>query len=948
MNYSATAPPSLRGFQFRNILRGLMYFTFWSWNILFLYLTLPFLAFVIGPLFIAVFLDEMPLDFVLAGLAIVLTVFSYTIIGIRKPYRSSPSLLFKIFYGIEIPLLMLLFFRVFFVRQLTWSSWFLLILIFCGIMFYTLWFFNRQWIESLHPIFSILGAYLMSFVGLGFATFLLFYVIPLLPDIIWYIITFQWLVDFFSMLYKNGLDGLMIFLFVCILFGVSTSVFIAFPLSFLWLYLRRAIVIIGDIGQRWSKPLVAVCLCGLLLGNILLFLQLNKQPQTSVFAILKTDPRSDEQRQNLLEQQEYIRKGLLNAYLSPYRYLSTEAESTDIQYRFMKELKLSSTSASKIQSLYNLLISPFLYQGNSMENDIASAQKLYQNFFDQPIQKAEATEIKKAIESTWDRDQISAGLLNIEDKKVYLQKQDCHISEAGSIAEIEIHEVYQNKTGNQQEIFYYFTLPETAVITGLWLGDTENRNNRFEFAVAPRGAAQEVYNREVQRRVDPALLEQVGPQQYRLRAFPIPPKLHIRGEQRVMHLWFTYVITVNEDDTWTLPHLLEKRNIFWDGDTQRSGVLKNVHWDDNVQWLPSTLKRKPTLPGNKSFSHIVKTSGDSIAKLIRFEQGMEQRQLEELPIRTAAVLIDTSKSMQKHQHHLAETMNILMNSNHFNSTFFNQHSLQIPENLIKTPENIVFYGRTSIMEMLSSWRNSEYCRKKTWDVVIIFTDEGSYELDVDQKIESGFGCPIWIVHINNVIPRAYADSVLDTIKSSGGGFARSLDDFYETLQCIEQRKTDKQFISFSNGMMIQSLDSQFHATEQSNIPDFEMKLWQKLAAKFSIEHIRLTANMNSLENLDTCHQLALSSGIVSPYSSMIVLVNDRQREALEKAEQRADRFDREIESGNEMLTKPSNPLKATGIPEPEEWLLIIVCGILLIYAFWNRKINSNSRMTMIQ
>jgi len=87
---------------------------------------------------------------------------------------------------------------------------------------------------------------------------------------------------------------------------------------------------------------------------------------------------------------------------------------------------------------------------------------------------------------------------------------------------VEIEEVYENLTFENQEIFYYFSLPEDAAITGIWIGRTDKREEMDAFIVAPRGAAQLVYEQQVRRNIDPALLEQVGPAQYRLRVFPIP------------------------------------------------------------------------------------------------------------------------------------------------------------------------------------------------------------------------------------------------------------------------------------------------------------------------------------------------------------------------------------------------------------------------------------------
>ncbi|HAZ47125.1 MAG TPA: hypothetical protein DDW76_27390 [Cyanobacteria bacterium UBA11369] len=59
---------------------------------------------------------------------------------------------------------------------------------------------------------------------------------------------------------------------------------------------------------------------------------------------------------------------------------------------------------------------------------------------------------------------------------------------------------------------------------------------------------------------------------------------------------------------------------------------------------------------------------------------------------------------------------------------------------------------------------------------------------------------------------------------------------------------------------------------------------------------------------------------------MIVLVNDQQRYELQQAEQQSDRFDREVE--DQQLPKLNLP-DITGVPEPAEWLLLIVGAVAL-------------------
>ena len=175
----------------------------------------------------------------------------------------------------------------------------------------------------------------------------------------------------------------------------------------------------------------------------------------------------------------------------------------------------------------------------------------------------------------------------------------------GDLAEIELHEVYENRTGDPQEILYYFSLPETAAVTGLWLGETDDRGAAFAFTISPRGAAQRVYRAEVQRRRDPALLEQVGPRQYRLRAFPIPASTVDnaggRGRSRpeivpgrAMHLWMRYR-ALADGDAFPLPHLLEERNAYRDRATRRTLDGRPISLDA-ATWLPASIAAEARRP----------------------------------------------------------------------------------------------------------------------------------------------------------------------------------------------------------------------------------------------------------------------------------------------------------------------------------------------------------------
>ncbi|NJL20302.1 MAG: TIGR02921 family PEP-CTERM protein [Leptolyngbyaceae cyanobacterium SM1_3_5] len=276
-----------------------------------------------------------------------------------------------------------------------------------------------------------------------------------------------------------------------------------------------------------------------------------------------------------------IRRGLLNAYLAAYRYPYIEDQWMQLMYE--SEFGLSPETTAAIQQAYDFVMSPFTYRGT--RSDIDKAAGLYGQFFDTPILRGESQAIKRAIQSTFDRNQAKAGLLDVDERRVWLADQQVTVTPHGDWADVEIYETYDNQTIEQQEILYFFSLPESAVITGIWLGESSDRRRAFPYTIAPRGAAQQVYNEEVERRIDPALLEQTGPRQYRLRAFPIPPI-----GQGEMHLWFTYKV-LQQAGNWPLPQLAERRNLYWTRQTQRQINGKSASSKD---WLPASIAAPKT------------------------------------------------------------------------------------------------------------------------------------------------------------------------------------------------------------------------------------------------------------------------------------------------------------------------------------------------------------------
>jgi putative PEP-CTERM system integral membrane protein len=123
---------------------------------------------------------------------------------------------------------------------------------------------------------------------------------------------------------------------------------------------------------------------------------------------------------------------------------------------------------------------------------------------------------------------------------------------------------------------------------------------------------------------------------------------------------------------------------------------------------------------------------------------------------------------------------------------------------------------------------------------------------------------------------------------------------------------------------------QSEATEQTG--------FEQLAARQLVLGLSKEIDTTQLTKLDDIHAIAKRFDIVTPYSSMLVLVNDQQREALKRAESQSDRFKREVESGKEQLTQPFNPFTVSAVPEPEEWMLIGMVAIALLFIARRQRI----------
>lgn len=902
--------------------------TFWLWNILFLSIVyLGLLPFVGIPLIVFTLEGLIPVDFFLT-LVLLIAVPTICSIIAAKSLQGYPLQLIRFFYGVEAPLFVLCLIRLFLIRELTPGS---ALIVYTGVAcifafgFHLLYGYRGKnplgdWLQlGIHSLIALIGLY----VGL----ILLFYVSPVFLILLKSFFSFKWLLFLGEVFIESPPSLVLIvvfFLLWVMLFFFSGALFLAMPCSLATFYVDSGYKIWHNFSAKYGRKRAILLSGSIVTAWLVMFLTFQQQPQVQAFKLLERPPESDQIRQELLASSDVIRNGLVNAYLVSYRYLSTTEANNHIRSIYRDFLKFNDAQAQFFQDRYNQLMSPFLYQGS--RSDREKAAKLYGEFFDTPIQKGDRQSVLKALKSTFNGEEAKAGVLNINEHRALVVKQEINIQEHEDWADVELYEVYENQTTEDEEIFYYFSLPESAVVTGLWLGETADRGDRYTFQVSPRGAAQQVYNEQVQRQVDPALLEQVGPRHYRLRVYPIPARRTISDNQRKQHLWLTYKV-MQENGGWPLPRLAEKRNVFWDYRTRRIYNGQKVRSWMNV-WLPESLPasqkifkavHQVSLPGNYQLS----------AKPLKAEDyTLPQGQ-------RFAVIIDRSYSMKAHGKEVSKTIDWLKSqgfaddslANNDADIFLTASAGAQPERLDNfrglNPQKITFYGTLQYPEMLQQF---ESLRGTTaYDAILLVTDGGTYELADDKVDNIRLSAPLWMIHLGE-FPRAYDDATLQAIQASGGGVGT---DISQVLQRVAtQAKLGDAAVTVVDGYAwllnqpkssdITSIEATLAALDESK-DESDFNGFEPLAARQLILSLTKEIQGNKLAELDAVHAIAKRFKIVSPYSSMIVLVNQWQEQALKEAEAKSDRFDREVEKGNEQLTQP-NDMMSVAAPEPTTFL----------------------------
>jgi hypothetical protein len=670
---------------------------------------------------------------------------------------------------------------------------------------------------------------------------------------------------------------------------------------------------------------------------------------------LAVEPRSEAQARRWLDDEEALRNGLTHAYLATYRTVDQDAHADSLaegwaewQRRVQIGLRVPLNNSYELMSDADgdevratrttwgkriaAVAGPFVHHGHYAD-DAALAARTYADAYGEQIERSEREALQHALGTTVMRGPRYAGYMDEGAQRVHLLSQEVSITSEGGIATVEIHDEWMNLTHEEQEVLLGFALPPSAAVDGLWLGGNNNKDQAFVGRLAPRGAAQQVYREQVQRRADPALLEQVGPLQYRLRVFPIPASASDvletdwlnRPSTPHVHTWVRYRVPVAADGVVRTPQLLERRNGFWSEHTKR--VIHHgdataphdvaVESTEDETWVQGALPKQSTGP-------IIAEAADRCWQLVPVSSSSSPS-LSSLSGRRIDVVVDASYGMGKHRPVLMRALAELEASGaqlrvHLGTNAFLNGAMRIVER--PAVDAATFVGAASVKDLLEQYTalsNASSTPGGTRDVILVLAAQGSFDLANDNAL-AALPVPTYVMHIGGQLPAGYDDATADALSMSGGTVVGSLQEFAAAV---------KGGSVVVDGWELQPASS---CTGASSITSASLPV----IARMWIRQADKTRVRSDASTLDALHAVAMVGHVVTPYSSLIALVDAEQLKRLADLAGQQDRFEREVESFNK-VPNGNNDLNLTGAPEPTTWALVVAASAAIAAKRRRRK-----------
>ena len=862
---------------------------FWGYNFLYIFILFIFIAnFLINKNYREDFFEiiknlgiHRALFIGIAGIVPLITIFTAVKLLSKKTFDKLGTL----FFLFEVPLVVLPLFLSNMFQNPTPIIWFFLAIFIFSIPVFFLHILDIQ-VETKQALVGVTFLREATLLSVGYAVILFSFAVPLILGGIVRMISDYFLNDVFRIStsyyyphYFNPFEILItIFfggLFILILLSLTLGPYILF-LSLLKIFLKSREKLSKVVASEKADKILA----GFAALWFIVFLGLSYQPNADKYieklerlSEVKTFEDKEEIARQLLPEETKIKRAFDDLKNVRSRYLMARSDDY-VKDAYTEILNFSDISAELVQQSFVALAYPFVYQGSLDRSQIAL--KSFEYLFGRDLYgSSQATGVKN---------------VNLVEREISA-KTDYE----GLIATVTVTEEYQNSTFQDQEVIYEFSLPADSVVIDLKLGP----ELEFPGIIAPKGAAARTYQQEVTRRRDPALLEETGPSQYRLRVFPVPAKNSnvILGKNQKVQFSYVTPITFKgfglpvyskeqNIKTGKIRYLVEGQDVTSDG-----AYLTNDSISDTIQ---SPCSRKNSILANAKFASASAYLIPNIALVDGSDCGKDGASLAKTAKNLRIALIFDVSYTNKNNKLIDQTKDLIKN----NSSLLSENTVEVYKfNDLLSEGKIIkdtsddnfdfdFFG-------VSDWVKAVHDLDGTYDFAILITNEDQPPLKQTTSIKKDF--PVYLVHENEIPP--YTTTITGELFQGGGNIFTDMTGAFNAGVVGSMAKNHSggnelimpgPTFSYYSDVSVDQLMGVDWLNINSGVDSLSKIIAKKLVDR------KMKGQPGALDSqigfLDTLHKFALANTVVTPYSSLIALVNERQLQNLQQQAQNMDRY----------------------------------------------------------
>jgi cbb3-type cytochrome oxidase subunit 3 len=642
-----------------------------------------------------------------------------------------------------------------------------------------------------------------------------------------------------------------------------------------------------------------------------------------IFSSLLSNLKTPEER-NL---KSILKSGLLGFIISLLPFFVIWGSSNFSERQITKAEKIlreegeNQFGFKKVQDIY-FLKKAFISQYKERGSAYSKARRdLFTKIFDDTLENSIQSEVdmekfrnlRSNETSALAKDENAAVLLN------YAEYESVFYPKANAL-ETKITYEFQNTENSNQEVIFNIRLPKSeSVVTNLKLG----LNLEKQGLVAPRGAAEKVYQESMRRRIDPALISQIGPNLYRLRVYPVLSKTdrNTQGRQKVQ---ISYLTPLNINDEIITAPAIETLNLSITETTKavirvkQDGALisENEVNKNQEQFFVSSQSLNKTLPisGDQNclalndLENYFLTPLSPIIDQVDSEQVLKQKQeylIRNLPARNkqldeTIVFFDISKSVKKHDQIrdiYKEIVSVFKDQSlPFQVKTYNFEIYPATSDI----DSFEFWGYTDTGKIIDYLNNNKISGKR----ILIVTDDTNFEFNTQETknidYQSLNSNVISVLQVGKKI-RAQKDVITKSVLATGGVVA--------VLDSVQDVAKSKDAIMYQNQF---SLNFENCVSLEEKSPD--RKILEKIQAG-QISNILLAQITNQPSWMQVAQKsanLAQRYQIANLFSSYIALETQQQKNDLERYSKESGRYDVDYENFDNMSSAPSVPTRSSG------------------------------------